>query len=370
MYFSGGIFMREVQFDQLKIGDVLAHDIYTDYAYTTLLAKGTAITKEHLQKLREFNAKGYCMVLEAEVPPGLRSEILDKVADQQIKRAYLDTFIVGKSIFDNMARGNPINVKLVCEVVDVLVDQMLRSDTLLLQLAAVRLVDDYTFSHMVNSALYAAAFGRCLGLTTSDIRDLCLAGLLHDVGKAKVAPEILRKPGELNNDELSEIKKHPEYAYAELCKCPELNERVRQAALQHHERGNGSGYPRGLKQANWSLFARIIAIVDVYDALTSDRCYRGRVLPHESADILMGDCSANRLDTDLVRVFLKHIARYPLGAEVVLSDGRRARIIHIHPQFPLRPVVEILEQNVPGSGAVGEVDLMMQPTLFIASVLS
>lgn len=361
--------MKEVQCNQLKIGDVLAHDIYTDYAYTTLLTKGTVITKEHLQKLLEFNAKGYCMVLEAEDTAGLRFEILDKVADQQIKRAYLDTFIVGKGIFDNMARGNPINVKLVCEVVNVLVDQMLRSDTLLLQLAAVRLVDDYTFSHMVNSALYAAAFGRCLGLSTSDIRDLCLAGLLHDVGKAKVSHEILRKPGELNCDEYGEIKKHPEYAYAELCKYPELNERVRQSALQHHERGDGSGYPRGLRQEHWSLFARIIAIVDVYDALTSDRCYRGRVQPHESADILMGDCAANRLDAELVRVFLKHIARYPLGAEVVLSDGRCARIICIHPEFPLRPVLEILEHNEPGSGGVGKVDLMMQPSLFIASVL-
>ncbi|MDW7649780.1 MAG: HD-GYP domain-containing protein [Bacillota bacterium] len=363
--------MKEIHVDSLKVGDTLAGDICCEYSYRNLLSRGTVITREHIEKLRQFNVRGFCVVLDEQEAAGLRFDLLDQVTDEKVKRAYLDTFVVGKSIYENMARGNPINIRLASEAVELLVEQMLQNSSLLMQLATVRVVDDYTFSHMVNVALYAAAFGRSLKLSESDIRDLCLAGLLHDVGKAKLPQEILQKPSDLTEAEFTEMKRHTEYAYAELGRYPELNERVRQAALQHHERGDGSGYPRGLKKEQTSMFGRIIAIVDVYDALTSDRCYRGRFLPHETAEILMGDCSLNRLDPELVRVFLKHIALYPPGVEVVLSDGRRARVKRLHTDFPLRPVLDILGRDDTGNWVpLHEEDLMKHPTLFISRVLA
>ncbi len=287
-----------------------------------------------------------------------------------MKRAYLDTYVVGKSIFENLQRGIPINITLASEAVGVLVGEIVQRGELLLQLAANRLIDDYTFSHMVNVAVYTASYGRCQNYGTEDIRDLCLAGLLHDVGKARLPAEVLNKRHELSEEEFSLIRSHPEYGYFELLKVGAINERVRQGVLQHHERGDGSGYPKGLRQKEISRFARIIAVADVYDALTSDRCYRGRVLPHEGAEVLMGDSALNRLDLEMVKVFLNSIILYAPGTEVVLSDGRQARVVRIHPGFPLRPVLELLDgEDSATRTSAGILHLLEHPTLFIAQVI-
>jgi HD-GYP domain-containing protein (c-di-GMP phosphodiesterase class II) len=353
----------------LQPGDTLATSIYCEYSYKLLLPKGTVITREHLRQLARLQARGYRLVFAPQGVEGIRLDLLSRV-DERTKRAYLDTFVAAKSIFENMQRGNPINIRLACEAVEVLVEEIMQRNEVLLQLASIRLIDDYTFSHMVNVAVYVASFGKCLNYSAGDIRDLCLAGLLHDLGKARLPACVLNKPGELTEEENSLVRQHPEYGYFELLKISGINERVRQAVLQHHERGDGSGYPGGLRQGEISRFARIIAIADVYDALTSDRCYRGRVLPHEGAEVLMGDSAQNRLDIELVKIFLNNIVLYPLGAEVILSDGRQARVVRVHQGFPLRPVLEVLEHG--GSGVSvppGVLDLLEHPTLFITKII-
>ncbi|MCL5981031.1 MAG: HD-GYP domain-containing protein [Firmicutes bacterium] len=362
--------MREINVENLKTGDTLASSIKCNFSYRLLLPKGTVLNEGHLRRLNSLKAQGYCLVLEPSDMEGIRLDLLDRV-DEKAKKAYLDTYVVGKSIFENLQRGNPINIKLVCEAVDVLVEEIMQRGELLLQLAANQLIDDYTFSHMVNVAVYTASYGRCQNYSTGDISDLCLAGLLHDVGKARLPAEVLGKQGELTAEELTLVRSHSEYGYLELLKEKEINERVRQGVLQHHERGDGSGYPKGLRQKEISRFARIIAIADVYDTLTSDRCYRSRVLPHESAEVLMGDCALNRLDLEMVRVFLSSIVFYPLGTKVVLSDGRHARVILINDGFPLRPVLEVLESKDSGARTpAGILHLLEHPTLFIIKVVS
>lgn len=362
--------MREVRIDSLKLGEPLSGTVYCDFAYNVFLAKGTILKQEHLDRLHRANPHGLCYIVNEDVLAGLRLDLLEQLDNPQVKRAYLDLYVVGRSLMESMERGNPFNLKLVQDAAGFLVDQMMDNTMLLLQLASVRAIDDYTFSHMVNSALYAAAFGRCLNLPKKDIRDLCLAGLLHDIGKVQIPAEILCKPDKLTPEEFAEMKKHPKYAYEKLKCFAEIDEQIRQAALQHHERGDGSGYPDGRKTGEISTFARIIAIVDVYDALTSDRCYRRRVLPHESAEVLMGDCAYDRFDIELVRTFLRFIALYPLGTEVMLNDGRRARVKHINADFPLRPTLELLRPAAGGKLLpAGDVDLCKHPTLFINKVL-
>lgn len=361
--------MREISVERLKTGDTLASSIHCSFSYRLLLPKGTVITEEHLRRLSSLKAQGHCLVLEPSDVEGIRLDLLDRV-DEKVKRAYLDTYVVGKSIFDNLQRGNPVNIKLASEAVEVLVGEIMQRGDLLLQLAANRLIDDYTFSHMVNVAVYTASYGKCQNYSRGDISDLCLAGLLHDVGKARLPVEALHKRGELTAEELVLVRSHPEYGYLELLKIREINERVRQGVLQHHERGDGSGYPKSLRQKEISRFARIIAVADVYDALTSDRCYRTRVLPHEGAEVLIGDSALNRLDLEIVRVFLSSIVLYPVGTEVVLSDGRQARVVLINDGFPLRPVLEVLESNDSGDWTpAGILHLLEHPTLFIAQVI-
>ncbi|MBS3899151.1 MAG: HD domain-containing protein [Dethiobacter sp.] len=163
-----------------------------------LLQKGTFITEEHLSRLRSLKAKGFCLVLESSDVEGVRLDMLDGV-DENVKRAYLDTYVAGKSIFENLQRGKPVNVQLAREAVDVLVGEIMQRGELLLRLAVNHLIDDYTFSHMVNVAVYTASYGKCLNYDLADISDLCLGGLLHDVGKAKLPADILNKRKELTH---------------------------------------------------------------------------------------------------------------------------------------------------------------------------
>ena len=361
--------MREISVGSLKIGDTLASSIHCGFSYRLLLPKGTVVTEEHLSRLSSLKAQGHCLVLEPSDVEGIRLDLLDRL-DEKVKRAYLDTYVVGKSIFENLQHGNPVNIKLACEAVDVLIGEIMRRGDLLLQLAANRLIDDYTFSHMVNVAVYTASYGKFQNWGMGDVSDLCLAGLLHDVGKARLPTDVLNKREELTAEELALVRSHPEYGYIELRQISEVNERVRQGVLQHHERGDGSGYPKGLRHKEISRFARVIAVADVYDALTSDRCYRNRVLPHEGAEVLIGDSALNRLDLEIVRVFLSSIVLYPVGTEVILSDGRQARVILINDGFPLRPVLEVLESTDSGTRIpVGVVHLLEHPTLFIKRVV-
>jgi putative nucleotidyltransferase with HDIG domain len=363
--------LKEIKVNHLKVGDILAGSICCDHSYKLLLNKGTVITAEHLNKLKKYNYYGLCLVAEERDVAGVRLDLLNQLGNDKIKRAYLDMFVISKSIFENLEKGNPINIELAKETVDVVVEQIMDSSNIVLQLAAVHLVDDYTLSHMINVALYSGALAKCLNYSIQDIKDICFSGLLHDVGKAKIPKEILRKPDSLTPEEFSITKKHAEQGYQILCQEELVNDRVRQVALQHHERGDGSGYPYGLHHQEITLFSRLIAIADVYDALTSDRCYRGRVLPHESAEILMADCTLNRLDTELVKAFLKYIILYPLGTRVILSDGRLAQVIKVHADFPLRPVLEILEDDtVEGGHMAGIVDMISEPTIFIKQILS
>jgi putative nucleotidyltransferase with HDIG domain len=304
---TGGITLKEIKVNSLKVGDILAGSIYCDHSHKLFLNKGTVITAEHLIKLKKHSYYGVCLILDGEAVSGIRLDLLNQLGNDKIKRAYLEMFIVSKSIFENLEKGNPINIELAMEAVDIVVEQIMDSNNIMLQLAAVHLVDDYTLSHMINVALYSGALAKCLNYSVQEIKDICFAGLLHDVGKAKIPREILRKPDKLTPEELLITQKHAEQGYEILCREECVNECVRMVALQHHERGDGSGYPYGLQGQEIEMFSQLIAITDVYDALTSDRCYRGRVLPHESAEILMADCTLNKLDIELVKTFLKYI---------------------------------------------------------------
>lgn len=363
--------MRKIEISQLKLGMTLNYDIQCNFSYRTLLPKGTKLTVQHLEKLKKIYPNGYCFIIEQEDFKGISLEALDKINNKEVKRAFLDSYITGKTIYENLACGNPINIQLARETADLLTEQLLSNSSLMLQLAAVKVIDEYSFSHMVNVAIYASSFARSLNFCKSAIKDICLAGILHDIGKAKIPQSILQKPGKLSKEEFEIIKRHPRLGYDELHKIPGLKKHICQAVLQHHERANGQGYPIGLHLKEISLYSQIISIADFYDALTSDRCYRERVLPHEAAEMLMGSSTLNYFDIELVRLFLKNITLYPVGTEVMLNTGQRAQVVDIPVDFPLRPTLKILESNGNDkSGTEDQLELLKETTVFITSIIS
>lgn len=208
----------------------------------------------------------------------------------------------------------------------------------------VRKYDDMTFIHSLNVAILCNSFGQWLHMPQQEIDTLTLAGLLHDVGKMKIPEDIIKKPGSLTEEEFTVIKQHPQRGYQILSEMI-LDERVKKAALMHHERCDGKGYPDGLHAEDIDEFAKMVSIADVYDALTSARVYRGSLCPFESFQIIE-EGGYERFDSKYLVTFLKGISESYVGSEVILSDNRKAVIKESNPQNWSMPIVEIEGQAV------------------------
>ena len=202
----------------------------------------------------------------------------------------------------------------------------------------IRKYDDATFIHSLNVAILCNMFGHWINMPQDDLDVLTLAGLLHDVGKMKIPEEIIKKPGILTEEEYTEIKNHPRRGY-NLLKPMKLDERIKKVALMHHERCDGSGYPDGLRGDQIDEFAKIVAIADVYDALTSARVYRGALCPFEVINMVVEQDGDKRFDPKYLHPFLEGVVKSFIGCEVVLSDGEKGTIVAMHADELARPSV-------------------------------
>ena len=204
----------------------------------------------------------------------------------------------------------------------------------------IRKYDDATFIHSLNVAILCNMFGHWINMPQDDLDVLTLAGLLHDVGKMKIPEEIIKKPGILTEEEYTEIKNHPRRGY-NLLKPMKLDERIKKVALMHHERCDGSGYPDGLRGDQIDEFAKIVAIADVYDALTSARVYRGALCPFEVINMVVEQDGDKRFDPKYLHPFLEGIVKSFIGCEVVLSDGEKGTIVAMHADEYLRSLNQL-----------------------------
>lgn len=223
-----------------------------------------------------------------------------------------------------------------------------------------RSVDDSIYAHSLNVALIAGMLGKWLKMSKEDFDVLILAALLHDIGKAKIPPEILNKPGKYTDEEFALVRKHPTLGYEILLQYPQLDNRVKNAALMHHERCDGSGYPQNLKGTEIDDFAQIIAIADVYDAMTAARSYRAPLCPFQVIAAFEKDGLA-KYNPKFILTFLEHVASTYQQNRVLLSDGRGANIIMLNKQSLSRPIVQL------GDGSC--LDLSRTPEITIQSLL-
>ena len=180
-----------------------------------------------------------------------------------------------------------------------------------------------------------------MGFSADKLKELCIAGMFHDMGKLEVPAEILNKPSKLTTEEYDIIKKHPQKSYDLLADRFEISSNVRMGVLCHHENEDGSGYPRGLTGDKINIFAKILHVVDVYDALTSKRSYKKAYACSEALEYLMGG-TATLFDEKVVDVFMKYVPIYPKGMQVLLSDGRKGVIVRNNHISSLRPVVRMV----------------------------
>lgn len=248
-------------------------------------------------------------------------------------------------MMQNMMRdirlGKQVSLEQSEPIIDKIVDVMFSSPSSVLPLAQIKTLDEYTFQHSVAVCALSVAFGKVLELPRLEIKQLALGGMLHDLGKAKVPLYLLNKPGKLTDDEYAVMKTHVAETTELLKKVGNLSEVSFNAAAQHHERYDGSGYPNRLKGEEISLHGQMIAIVDVYDAITSIRIYH-KALPPTEALRRLYEWGDHHFNPRLIRAFIKGIGIYPAGSLVRLASDRLGIVREVAVENSLQPIVQVI----------------------------
>jgi HD-GYP domain-containing protein (c-di-GMP phosphodiesterase class II) len=255
------------------------------------------------------------------------------------------------------------------DIVDTLIADLGENPRLMINVLDIRTHDDYTFAHSVNVCSFAILVGISMGLNNLALREMGVGALMHDLGKTLIPQEVLNKPGKLTEEEYEMVKLHAFDGF-NILKHQEIGLLSAHISLQHHERFDGTGYPRGLAGEDIHPYARIVAVADVYDAMVSDRIYRPRFLPHDAAQWLTAQ-SDRLFARDVVRAFLQRVVFYPVGTMVRLSNGVVGVVVDVNQPMTTRPVVRVLyDASNQEVGEAYEIDLVKHLEYSIIKVVT
>jgi len=277
-------------------------------------------------------------------PPSLPQEIpLEKeLGPARIVQQEAHTII--RDVMQDVRLGKNVESEKVKYVVSRMIESIFRNRDALASLTRIKEYDDYTFVHSINVCILCLTLGRHLNFHPEELQQIGIGALLHDAGKMKVPLQILNKPGKVTEEEFFEIKKHPLYSMEVLEKAGGIPEASKQIALQHHERYNGRGYPYNLQGEEISKFGQISAIVDVYDAITSDRVYKKALSPYEGMQKIY-DWAKIDFNQTLVERFIQCVGIYPIGTFALLDTGEMGVVSSINHEKLLRPNIHLIYQN-------------------------
>ncbi len=340
--------MPRILTQDLVPGMVTAEDVYT-YNNQLVLLKDTELTDKTITKLEFYAILSVRIKEDSMVTVPEDGETTGELSySQKIKNS--EEYKQFKSDFDNTVGSMKGKVNdIVTHNIKNISSEDLLDDTVSLvneaksgyhvfdMLHNMRNYDDPTYSHSLNVALICNVFGKWLGMTDRDVQALTLAGLLHDVGKLKIPDTVIEKPSTLTDDEYDLVKTHTIEGY-NILKQYDLDDRVKNVALMHHERCDGSGYPMGLLGNRIDAFAKIVAIADVYDAMTSARIYRGPLCPFKVISVFESE-GLQKYDSEYILVFLEYIVNTYLNNRVRLSNGMEGEIVLINKLDLSHPMV-------------------------------
>ena len=359
---------KKVYIEDLRDGMVLSGDVL-DKKGAVLLPGGTYLTKANfsflekngIRSVRVYNAGACCadiiadepMVYETEfIPVTERPDFIEFSREHEIK-----TIKIREALM-SIGNGGVIDLDKLFELTDDIISKIKFKNDLFSYMNSLKYSDEHTYVHSTNVSLLCHLFASWLKMEEQDASYLTVAGLLHDVGKTLIDPSILNKKGVLTKEEFEIIKTHTTLGYG-IVKNHNIPLDIKLAILSHHEKIDGSGYPMGLTDANINRFAKIVAICDIYDAMTTNRVYRDKICPFNVIR-QFEQRSYGQLDTAYLLSFLKNIARIYTGCYVRLSDGTCVQVLVINPNELSRPMVR---------KGMDIIDLREQKNLSISEVL-
>lgn len=356
--------MKRVRVSELVPGMITAEDIYS-FNNQLVVEKNTVLTDEIITRLEYHSVLSIRVVDEGSTGAvALPQTSEDLFADdkgfagtpetmsysERIKATkrfmeFQKTFTANTEALQghlhDIIENNSINTGVMLQSVSSLISKGTTSIGVFDMLHNMRTYDDLTYVHSMSVSVICNIFGHWIGYGEEDIKNVTLAGLLHDIGKIAIPQNIVKKPSKLTNDEYKIIKQHTIEGYKILKNLP-LDNRIKDAALLHHERFDGSGYPLSVTGDKVSEYAKIVAIADVYDAMTAARVYRGPMCPFKVISIFEEE-GLQKYDSRLILVFLQNISQTYLNNRVRLNNGVEGDVVLIHNDCISRPLIKCLD---------------------------
>lgn len=347
-------------------GMIVADDIYTDNNQK-IISKDTYLTDRIITRLKFYAIREFTITEPEDKDKApiekkqlsYSERVRNTIEFKKFNSTFLATAKEFKASLDSIINvGSEVNIDNLLTETNTILSHCRNGLHVFDMLHNMRNYDDLTYAHSLNVALISNVFGKWLHFSNEDIETLTLAGLLHDVGKLMIPSEIITKPQKLTDREYATVKTHAMRGYY-ILKGKDVSEHVKNAALMHHEKCDGSGYPQGLKGNQIDEFAKIIAIADVYDAMTSARIYRGPLCPFEVLGIFE-DEGYQKYETKYLLTFFEEIVLTYMHNQVRLSNGLEGEIIMLNKTSPSRPTIHVGD---------GFINLAEQRDLFITEIL-
>lgn len=349
---------------------ITAEDIFS-YNNQMIVPKGSTLDDKMITRLEFYSVLAVRIVDDSE--PDARdsghsfvsgeidenSAYSQKIKNSKRFKKFESSFLETTETFRNTLKGiaesgADINARELIDSITVLIAEDMTGISVFDMLHNMRQYDDITFMHSMNVALICNVFAKWLGLAGNDIETLTLGALLHDIGKLKIPDNIIKKPDKLSPAEYNIIKTHSLQGY-NILKGKNVDESVRQIALMHHERCDGSGYPLGVTGEKITNYAKIVAIADVYDAMTAARVYRGPLCPFKVISIFESE-GLQKYDSHFILTFLEHVATTYMNNRVRLNNGMEGDVIFMNRNQYSRPMIQCGDKFI---------DLSKEPDLYI-----
>jgi len=325
--------LRQISLSKVIPGMILARSLLSSKGQI-LLVSGVTLTEEYIRKLQLLDLDTIFIkdekYADINVPEYLAMET-------QQRALSILTATIQKIHKEGTFSIDPVSC-IASDIVEELMDQK----EVLIHLTGIATHDDCTLSHSLNCAIYSALLARAWGFTVSQIKVITCGALLHDIGKVGIDTQLLNKLDALTTEEIEIIKQHPALGFKMLTKKRlEISSLVAHMAWQHHERIDGSGYPRGLKGEEIFSYARLLSITDVYDAITAHRPYQEALMPEVAYNVIC-DGLGSSFDQEFGELFLSKIALFPPGTEVLLNTGELAIVVSVSGSAPKRPMLRLI----------------------------
>ncbi|MFX3632312.1 MAG: HD-GYP domain-containing protein [Candidatus Pristimantibacillus sp.] len=333
------------------IGKKVERDIINSYGITIVPAQ-TIINPEAIKLLISHKIDTDLILFSSEINE-------NAIIKNQSNKLIRQTVSRSKELFESIKTVRKVPLMEIRNEIIPAVLELSNNPNIFDLFEAVKAKDDYTFEHNIGVGILSTLIGRWLNLDETELSILSLAATLHDIGKVNIPIEILNKPGKLTNEEFEIVKKHTIHGYELLKATTGSNMKIARVALQHHEREDGRGYPLGLKKENIDLYSSIVAVADIFHAMSSKRPYHDPIPFYEIVS-QMTQGKFGELNPQIVSLFIENIMKRLIGKRVFLTDGREGLVLYLNPHLLERPLIKVEDEFV---------DLSQEMSLHIKEIM-